>query len=157
MYVDRGFDPDPLAPKKHRILLEQEPDQWFIVATSEEPIEMLRLMVARDHAIGMQQKNMMIFDEKEQKGVERFENYIPKPQDRNAPISPENQKVRDRWIGNIMKWLLDRELWDAPDTPETQAKIKASLEEQHVEISVNPNGTEVLFLRDGGTLAAWSV
>lgn len=118
---------------------------------------MLRLMVARDHAIGMQTSNMMLFDEKAGKCVERFDNYIPKPQDKHAPISEENASIRGRWIGSIIKWLIDRELWDAPDNAETQEKVKASLVENNVEIAVSPNGTEVIIYREGATLCAWSV
>ncbi len=156
-HIDRGFDETVLDPKKKRILMETSPGAWTIIATSEEPIEMLRLTVARDHALTMQQHNLMLWDEKGAVCEERFENYIPKEQDKDAPISPENEAIRNRFMGSILRWLLPTELWSAEDTPENQAAIQAALEEQNVEMSISPNGTEVAFYRDGALLTAWSV
>jgi hypothetical protein len=155
MTVDPGYDKDPLRPKQHQVLLETAPGQWTIVAKSTEPIEMLGLVVARDHAIAMQRNNMMIVGEN--RVVEAaFENYIPKPQDKDADISPENKIIRDRFVKSIITWLLPRELANAEPTPESQEAIKACMAGQKIELAINPQGTQVLFYRDGEILTAWS-
>lgn len=158
MAVDPGWDKDPLRPKTHRVLMESptEPGKWMVVSVSQEPIEMLRLIVARDHAIGMQSCNIVIVDEG-QTVEERLENYVAIPQDKDEPITPENQKTRDRWIANVIRWLLPSSLWNASNTEENQLAVKQCLDEQKVELAINPMGTQVLLMRDGATLTAWSV
>lgn len=155
MTVDRGFNRDPLAPKKHYVTVEVEPGQWQIIGNTNDPIEMLRLEVAKDHAIGLQSKNMLIVGD-DQVVEDSFHNYIPVPQPEGESIGEENTKIRDRWIASIVKWLIPRDLTDCCDNDIFREEIAAALVEAKAEISVRPDGRAAIIFRDGATLATWA-
>lgn len=146
--------PPALRPGMHRVLAEVAPGEWQIVGDTGQDIELLKIDVAKDHAIGCQQANMMIVDE-ENKPVTKFENFKPLPQVADSPISPENQRIRDRWVASIINWLIPSELRAASATPENQQKIRDALKELKVELSISGLGTEAIILRDGQVLSAW--
>lgn len=158
MRISPGYDRDPLRPNKHHVLVENEekPGEWFVLGqASEEPLAMLALSVRGNHAIGLQQTNMMIVDESGT-AVESFNSYRPLPQPEGS-ISPENQKIRDRWISNVIRWLLGEAVWDAPDTPEGHQTVNDALKEAKINMAVSPDGCGAIVFRDGNTLAVWSV
>lgn len=154
--IDPGYDKDPLAKPQHQILVETAPGQHTILGTTDQPVELLRIETAGRHACTMQSENMLIMDKKSGLILERFENYRPEPQDPNEPITDGNAFIRDRWVGSIIKWVISGTFWDAEDNEDTQAKVKAELDAQGIEISISPGGCQVLITRRGETLAAWS-
>lgn len=154
MTVDRGFNRDPLAPKKHYVVTEVADGQWAIVGNTSEDIRTLRLHVGMNHAVGMKNDNMLIVGD-DQVVEERFENYRPIPQPEGEPIGEENTKIRDRWIASIVKWLIPRDLSDCYDNDLFREEIAAALVEVKAEISVRPDGRAAIIFRDGKTLASW--
>lgn len=154
--IERDYDPDPLAKPQFQILVETETGEYTILGTTDQPVELLRIETAGRHACTLQSENMLIVDKKTREVCERFENYRPEPQDPNEPITDRNAAIRDRWVGSIIKWVISGTLWDAEDNEDTQAKVKAELDAQGIEISISPGGCQVLITRQGATLAAWS-
>jgi hypothetical protein len=153
--IDRGFNADVLRKKIHRVLVETEPGKWQILGdTSSTPIELLKLEVARDQAIGLQKHNVMIVDETNT-AVAAFHNYVPKPQLSGDPISEENAAIRDKWILAMIRWLLPHELQDAVDDPVSRAKIKSHLDHCGVDIAMRPDGCAVIVFRERKELASW--
>lgn len=155
MKVDRGFDSDPLKPKKHYVLNEVSPGQWEIIGNTGDPIEMLRLEVARDHAVGLQAKNLVIIDE-ERTIQDSFHNYIPVPQPEGEPIGEENIKIRDRWISSILKFVLPRDLHEFILHPEFRIQIQEELTLKAMAMSVRPDGRAVIIFREDKPLASWA-
>lgn len=157
MRIDPGFDRDPLRKKIHRVVIEISPGQWEIIGDSGDPIELLRIQVGANHAIGesFRGRNCMIVDE-ENTVEEKFETYNPQPQADSDKINAHNLKLRSRWILAIVKWLLPSGMLDKPDTEEAQNEIRSFLKEIKVEIAISPSGKQVIIWRDGETLADWS-
>lgn len=155
MKVNRGFDDDPLRPKLHRVVREVSPGQWEIVGNSTaEPIEMLRLSVGMNHAVGMMSENLAIVGD-DQTVEEAFHNYIPVPQPEGETIGEENARIRDRWIKSICCWILPRDLSDCYDNALFREEIAKALIDAKAEISVRPDGRAVVIFRDGAQLASW--
>lgn len=163
MTIESGFDSDPLRKPSYHVAVEM-PDGSFQNISKipvQEPIEMLRLDVEKNQLVGFKDRDTIILDAHTGEIVERFNSYRPEPQSPNEPITPHNEAIRDRWIGRMFAWLLPKELLEAEDNPENQAKIKACLDEQGISMSVSPGGTQVIFFRkDPGTqmdgvLTAW--
>jgi hypothetical protein len=146
---------DPLAPKKHHIVIETEPGKYSVIGESTEPLEMLRLQYQARHAISHQDVKMAIVDE-DQVIEQHWSDYKPAAfQDPETPITPENQTVRDRWILNIIQWLLPASLSEKIGQPDAQEEIQNTLTVMNVEIAVSPTGCGVLLYRDGESFAAW--
>jgi len=146
---------DPLAPKKHNIVIETEPGKYSIIGQSEEPLEMLRLQYQARHAIAHQDVKMAIVDE-DSVIEQHWDDYRPAAfQDPDTPITPENQAVRDRWVQNIIQWLLPPTIAAKLGQPGANEEAQKALAEMKVEISVSPTGCGVLMFRDGEPFAAW--
>lgn len=155
MKVSKGFNDDPLRPKKHYVTVEAEPGKWMIVGNSAEPLEMLRLAVARDHAIGMQGDNMMIVGE-DQVVEDSFHNYIPVPQQEGEEIGEENAQIRNRWISSILKFVLPRELHDFIFDDAHREEIQSELLAKQMAMSLRPDGRAVIIFREDKPLASWA-
>jgi hypothetical protein len=157
MRIDPGYDRDPLRPKMHRVVVEVAPGKWEIIGNTGDPIELLRIQVGANHAIGegFRGRNCMIVDE-EDRVAEKFETYTPQPQAEGDPINEANIKLRSRWILAIVKWLIPSGWTEKPDTDETQKEIRDFLKEIKVEIAFSPDGKTVIIWRDGSQLADWS-
>lgn len=138
----------------HRVLVETEPGKWQIIGDTGQPLELLQLDVAKDHAIGMQSANMMIVDEAGSVAT-KYENYTPLPQEPGEPISEENAKIRDRWLKSIILWLIPRSLAESYETEEAQEEIRKALIEVKAEIAIRPDGCVAIIYRDGEPLARW--
>lgn len=147
---------DPLAPKKHNICIETEPGKYSIVGQSEEPIEMLKLQYQAKHAIAFADMSMAIVDE-DQKMVQHWSDYKPAAwQEPSENINDANKSVRDRWVLNIIQFLLPFSLSQKIGQPEAQEEIQGALKEAGVEIAVSPTGCGVVMYRDNEAFAAWS-
>ncbi|MGB7195336.1 MAG: hypothetical protein WBD81_17920 [Collimonas pratensis] len=154
MTLKREVNPGILKPGMHRVLSEVAPGQWQIVGDTGQDLSLLQIDVASQHAIGMQSANMMIVDS-DSKVTTKFENYKPLPQIDGAPITPENQRIRDRWVAAIILWLTPSELRNAEATPENQQAVRNALKKAKIEISLSGNGTEAIIFRNGEPLASW--
>jgi hypothetical protein len=157
MKINRGFDPDPLRPRTHRVVYEVEPGKFEILGNTAEPLEMLSLMVEMNHAsdLAMRKRNCLIVGE-EQQIEARFESYVPQSQVDGEPINDFNLRLRSRWIAAMIKWLLPVGILDFPDTPDNAKSVQEALKEKKVEISISPTGKEVIIWRDSLPLADWS-
>lgn len=145
---------DPLAPKKHRVVV-RDGDGYSIVGETEEPLELYSLQMQAKHAIAWQNQEMAILDE-DNTMVRKWEDYRPAVwQEPNEPISEVNKSVRDRWILNIVQWLLPPSLSEKIGQPEAQEEIQNTLKEMKVEMAVSPTGCGVLMYRDEEVFAAW--
>lgn len=156
MKINRGYDADPLRPKEHTVLMETEPGKFTIVSEkSTEPIELLSLLVGRNHCVNLQQDNLVIVDE-EGTIEERFENYTPKPQPEGEDITPDNLAIRTRWIENMMRFMVPHSLWQKRESVEAQDDIKNFLHNHGVEVAIRPDGCQAIVYREGLPLATWS-
>lgn len=157
MAITPEFDRDPLRPKRYHVIVQLADGSFQNLSKTpvQEPIELLRLDVNKNHVVGIQDRDMLITDADTGEIVEKFEGYMPEPQDASEPITPHNAEVRDRWISKMFLWLLPPELLEVDDTTENQEKIREHLTSMGVEMSISPGGTQVVFLRDGGVLAIW--
>jgi len=146
---------DPLAPKKHNIVIETEPGKYSIVGQSEEPLGLLKLQYQAKHAIAFQDVKMAIVDQ-DNTIEQHWDDYKPaKWQEPNTPITPENKVVRDRWVLNIIQWLLPTSLAEKIGQPEAQEEIQKTLKEMEVEMAVSPTGCGVVMYRHHESFAAW--
>lgn len=154
MMLTKPQGPGFLRPGLHRVLTEVEPGKWQIVGDTGQDLPLLQIELGAQHAIGLQQANMMIIDA-DNKPVTKFENYRPAPQPPGQPITPENQRIRDRWVASIINWLLPEDIRAAPNTPENRQNVQQALADARVSLSISPDGTAAIIEREGGTLAAW--
>lgn len=145
---------DPLAKKKHRVLMK-DGEGYSIIKTTEEPIELFTLEMQAMHAISWQDKELAIIDD-EDRLTHKFEDYKPAAwQEPDTPISDANKAVRDRWVLNIIQWLLPHELSLKIGQPGAQEEIQNTLKETGVQIAVSPTGCGVVMYREGQSFAAW--
>lgn len=161
MKISPGYDKDPLRPKLHRVVRKVRqigPNEWEwenVGNSTAEAIELLRLSVGMNHAVGMKTEDLVILGE--DRTVEAtFENYRPVPQPEGTPIGEENARIRDRWIKSIVCWLIPRDLADCYDNNLFREEIARALVDAKAEISVRPDGRAVVIFRDGATLASWA-
>lgn len=146
---------DPLAPMRYRVMIK-EGDGYAMAEDSHEPIELLRLKIAAKHAIAWQSENVLIIDE-DDKIVHGYSDYKPEVwQEPDEPISPSNAAIRDRWILNIIQFLLPFSLAQKIGDPDAQDEIKNMLTQMNIEIAVSPTGCGVLMSRVGTNFAAWA-
>lgn len=146
---------DPLAPKKHNIVIETEPGKYSIVGQSEEPLEMLRLQYQAQHAIIWKDCKMAIVDQ-DNVIEQHWDDYKPATwQEPDTLITPENAKIRSRWVLNIVQWLLPVSLSEKIGQPEAQEEIQTALREMAIEISISPTGCGVVFFRNSEPFASW--
>lgn len=152
MKISPGYERDPLAPKEYQVLVETEPGKFTILGNTATPLELLQIEVGKDHAVGLKYHNMMIV-EKGGKVQASFHHYKPEPQEEGEEISKANIETRDRWIDSIMKWLLPPSLW--PITPENREEAQTCMKEAKVQLSIKPDGSQVVIFRDDAPLANW--
>lgn len=145
---------DPLDKPKHRVVVK-DGDGYTIVAQTEEPLELYALQMQAQHAILYQNQEMAILDD-EHKMVRKWGDYKPAAyQEPSEPISEVNRKIRDRWVLNIIQFLLPFSMAEKIGQPEAQQEIAEMLKEMGVEIAVSPTGCGVLMYRDSEPFAAW--
>lgn len=148
MRINPGYDRDPLKPRKFRVVDEG----GFIVHTSEEPIEMLKLAAAAQHAVNRPNESLTIVDE-QQTVVESFGSYYVEPSE--DPPGPERLKLRDRWLDNVMRFLLPPGLYARKDDPDSGPRLAHWFRKHKIEISIRPDGGAVVVFRDGNPLTQW--
>ena len=145
---------DPLAKPKHRVVVK-DGDGYSIVAETEDPVELFALEMQAKHAILWQNQEMAIVNS-DHEMVRKWEDYKPAAyQEPSEPINDANRKIRDRWILNIIQFLLPFSLAEKIGQPEAQEEIQNTLKEMNVEIAVSPTGCGVLMYRCGESFAAW--
>lgn len=148
--------PEFLKKKRYHVVVQTSSGFQNLTQTPvEDPIELLRMEVNKNHVVGFSDVEALIVDAETAEVIEKFESYAPEPQGADEPITPHNAEIRDRWIGNMFKWLLPSELLALDDTPESQAKVLEFLTSIGVTFSQSPGGTQVVFMRDGTVLAGW--
>jgi hypothetical protein len=148
------FDKDPLRPKEHKILVETSPGQWTMIGKTTDPIELLKLEVGSNHAVGMQRDNVVIVGE-DHAVEERYENYIPEPQPEGAALTERNRAMRDRWISSIIRWLLPTELLERQDSEGSERDVQNYLTSIGVAVSIRPDGNAVVIYRNDEPLSSW--
>lgn len=145
---------DPLAPKKHKVLIK-DGDGYSIIKTTEEPIEMFSIQMQAMHAITWADKELAIIDE-DDKLTHKFQDYKPAAwQEPDTEISAANKLVRDRWMLNIMQWLIPYEMAQKIGAPESQEEIRKTLKDMEIEVAVSPTGCGVVIYRSDAAFAAW--
>lgn len=108
------------------------------------------------HAVTWQNQEVIIVDD-EDKMVRHWDDYKPAAwQEPNTPITPENKEVRDRWMLNIIQWLLPPSLAEKIGNPEAQEEIQKTMAEMQVEVAVSPTGCGVVLYRNHEPFAAWT-
>lgn len=145
-----GFDRDPLRIPKHRVICQTSPGFWTLIGETAEPIEMLRLNVGFNHAVGLKDQEVMITDERNAV-VERFEAYSPVQE-----LSEEElNRQRARWISSVMAFILPKRLYDLRDHPEVQQTLRRFLRAKKIKISIRPDGRCARIWRGNNILAEW--
>lgn len=148
MSIRPQFDKDPLRPKKHQVVNSQ----GFIIATSTEPIELLKLNAAKQHAVFSPNEDIVIIDES-LSIVHREESYFVEPED--GPPNKERVKIRDKWMDNVMRFLLPPGLYNRKDDPAKRPRLARWFKRNKIEISMRPDGGAVRVFRDGNVICSW--
>ncbi len=151
MRINPGFDKDPLKKPIHRVLMKSA-EGYTIMGTVEDPIELLKLEVEGQHAVGLNDKDMLIVDE-ENTVVAKYDSFHVDPQE--GPPTPERLKVRDDWLEKVMRFLLPPGLYNDQSNPDCQERIKRWLQKRKIEIQIRPDGGAVQIWRDGVVLTKW--
>jgi len=151
MRIEPQFQRDPLKKPIHRVLMKSEAG-YTIMGTAEDPIELLKLEVEGQHAVGMPNTDMLIVDENNVVEA-KYDSYHVDPQD--GPPTEERLKVRDRWLEAVMRFLLPPGLYADQDKPERQERIKRWFKSKKIEIQIRPDGGAVQIWRDGVVLTKW--
>lgn len=151
MRINPQFNKDPLRPKIHRVLMKSA-EGFTIMGTVEDPIELLKLEIEGQHAVGMPNEEMVIVDQ-DSVCVAEYHSYHVEPQ--AGPPTEERLKVRDRWLEAVVRFLLPPGLYNDKDNPERQERIQRWFKSKKIEIQIRPDGGAVQIWRDGVVLTKW--
>lgn len=153
MRINPGYDRDPLRPKKHQIVASQDGGKTFtILGDTTEPLELLKIQVEGQHAVGMSETDMMIVDE-DKTIVAKYECLHVDPQE--GPPTEERLKVRDQWLDGVMKFLLPFRLYEKRNDVDYQPVLKRWFRVKRIAISMRPDGGAVIVYRGGDILTKW--
>lgn len=157
MRIQPGFEKDPLRPKRHHVVASTDGKNFFILGEPgkqyvTDPIELLRLEVEGQHAIGMPGAAVRIMDDDRQE-VARYESYAVTPED--GPPDEARIKLRDRWLEAVMKFLLPPSLYAEKENPQKKERIARWFRGRKIEIEMREDGGAVRIWRDGAVLSSW--
>lgn len=157
MTIQPGWDKDPLRPKAHHVVASTDGVNFFVLGKPghqfvTDPIELLKLEVSGQHAVGMADAEVRIMDENREE-VARFEPYTVPPEE--GPPSAERLKVRDRWLDAIFKFLLPPSLYAVKDDPTKQRALKRWFKRKAIEVQMRPDGGAVRIWREGSVMTEW--
>lgn len=124
----------------------------MILSETTQPIELLKIELEGQHAIGMAQVEMLIVDE-ERTVVAKYECLHVDPQE--GPPTPERVKVRDQWLDAVMKFLLPLRLYEKRQEERYQPVLRRWFRRKRIEVSVRPDGGAVIVYRGGEILTKW--
>lgn len=148
-----GYNRDPLARKKHQIAVSADGGRSYqILGTTDEPLEMVKLQIAAEHAIGMQDLDVTIVDAGTREIEESYSNYVPPPRNMDEPPTDEWLAVRDRWLDAIMKWLLPTKLYAHRNDAKYRRRLGRWFRRNGIEIAIHENGAVRVF-RGGSVLS----
>lgn len=148
MMIKPQFDRDPLRRKTHQVVNSQ----GFIVHKSEESIEMLRLNTEKQHAVFAPNDKVAIIDESGTV-VHQVGSYYVEPQD--GPPNEERRKLRDKWLDNVMRFLLPPKLYARKDNADDHPLLARWFRRKKIQIEMRPDGGAVRIWRDGSVLSSW--
>lgn len=158
MRIQPGWEKDPLKPKTHHVIASTDGGRSFFVLGTPgqqhvtDPIELLKIEVGGQHALGMSDAEVRIMDENRQE-VARFESYHVEPQD--GPPTPERIRIRDRWLEAIMRFLLPPSIYAMKDDPGKKKILAHWFKKHRIAIEMRPDGGAVRIYRNGDILSEW--
>lgn len=156
-FTPNGFDKahDPLRPKSHQVLASNDGIHFTILGKADDPIELLKLEVERNHAVGFSDAVVRIVNE-EGETVADFASYTPPPIV-DGVVTPERIAARDRWMDAIMRWLLPARLYAHRNDPEQANKLQRWLRRKKIQRSIREDGGAARIFRNGQLLAEWGM
>lgn len=153
MMLEHQFDRDPLKKKKHKVLLSDDGGKnYTIMGEVDDPIELLKLEIQGQHAVGMPQTSMLIVDETSTV-VADYPTYYVEPEE-GAP-NEARIILRDKWMDAVMRFLLPFALYKDKDKPNRQHRLQKWFKQHKIEVEMRPDGGAVRIWRDGEILTKW--
>lgn len=139
---------DPLRPMRHQVV----DARGYIIAQSEEPIELLKIEMAKQHAVFDPNREVHIIDES-CTVVHTEGSYWVEPQE--GPPDEARVELRDKWLENVMRFLLPPGLFERRNDEASQKRIQRWFRGNKVSLEVRPDGGAVRVWRDGVVLCSW--
>ena len=152
MRISPGYDKDPLRRPKHRVLTSEDGVNFTIMGSTDEPLELLKLSVEGQHALGFKDATVKIVAE-DHTVVADYPSYHAPAEE--GPPSEARLRLRDRWLEAVMRFLLPARLYEVKGQPE-KAKVLARWFKKHrIAIELRPDGGAVRIYRNGDVLSEW--